>query len=358
MKIRFEKIRHEHLETIFAWLAQDFVQAFWDNSQAHKDDIVNFIEGRNSLSSYCNGKYVYWVAISNNEPFAMLMSIQETHQDDIGAVKLERLSKTGHTYGLDVMIGNQNYLGKGYGAITLAAFMNYFHERIDPKADTFMIDPAYDNPRAIHVYKKAGFKFVGDFVMEGDHSGAGKLHHLLIKTFQPDIALVAASIEDYPLLQNMARFYVYDLSRECGHISSDWQLPPDGLYESFDLKHYFEESTRQAYLVKVYDELAGFVLLNQVTTEKTSQWNMGEFFIIAKFQGQGIGEKVAYKIWDQYPGIWEVSVIPENKSASVFWEKVISQYTRGVFNKVVKCIDYDECQPRRIIFTFDTHSLK
>lgn len=50
--------------------------------------------------------------------------------------------------------------------------------------------------------------------------------------------LVEATLKDYPLIQNMARFYVYDLSRDCGFISKDWALSTDGLYECFDLKHY------------------------------------------------------------------------------------------------------------------------
>ena len=33
---------------------------------------------------------------------------------------------------------------------------------------------------------KAGFEHVADFVMSGDVSGAGKLHHLLIKKFAPN----------------------------------------------------------------------------------------------------------------------------------------------------------------------------
>lgn len=78
-----------------------------------------------------------------------------------------------------------------------------------------------------------------------------------------DISLHPASIDDYPMIQNMARFYVYDLSKVCGHISDEWRLPADGLFESFDFKNYFEENSRRAYLIKVHDDVAGFVLLNQ-----------------------------------------------------------------------------------------------
>jgi hypothetical protein len=36
----------------------------------------------------------------------------------------------------------------------------------------------------------------------------------LDKTLLP--RLILATLEDYPTIQNMARFYVYELSRECG----------------------------------------------------------------------------------------------------------------------------------------------
>lgn len=40
-QIRFEKASFPYKDTIFRWLAEPHVQEFWDNSQAHKDDIVN-----------------------------------------------------------------------------------------------------------------------------------------------------------------------------------------------------------------------------------------------------------------------------------------------------------------------------
>ena len=356
MKIHFKKVTGAHLETIFSWLAEPHIMEFWDNTEAHKDDIVNFAEGRKTPSSYAGGGYVYWIAYLEDEPFAMLMTIQETHKEDIGQEKLKRLSKTGHTYGLDYMIGNPKFFGKGYGSQTLSDFIDYFREFFDPKADTFIIDPASDNPKAKHVYMKAGFKHVCDFMMEGDVSGAGKLHHLLIKKFEPKISIIQATLGDYPRIQNMARFYVYDLSRDCGSISPDWAIPEDGLYESFDFKNYFKEPSRKAYLVKVYDEIAGFVLLNQATEDSTNNWNMGDFFIIAKFQGVGIATGVAQEIWNMHSGKWEVSVIPNNKSALKFWEKAISEFTSGTFNKQIKEVTYDEHCPRRIIFEFDTQN--
>lgn len=104
-----------------------------------------------------------------------------------------------------------------------------------------------------------------------------------------DITIALATLSDYPMIQNMARFYVYDLSRECGFISSDWAIPADGLYESFDFKGYFQDLDKQAFLIKVNEEIAGFALLNENGIIPDTEWNMGEFFILAKFQGKGIG---------------------------------------------------------------------
>ncbi|MCH9632500.1 MAG: hypothetical protein S4CHLAM6_08360 [Chlamydiae bacterium] len=357
-KIIFEQATSAHKEVIFSWLQEPHVQEFWDNTQDHKEDILNFLEGRTRPSTYCDGKYIYWIAHACGKPYAMLMTIQETIKDDIGELKHSHLSKTGNTYGLDYMIGNIRYFGKGYGAQTLVEFIEFFRNEFDEKADTFFIDPMIDNPRAKRVYEKAGFKHIADFIMGGDCSGLKKPHHLLIKKLKSTVTIQPASIDAYPMIQNMARFYVYDLSKECGHTSVDWCLPTDGLFESFSFKNYFEEDSRKAYLVNVYEDVAGFVLLNQATTSEDSDWNMGEFFILGRYQGCGIGKMTAEKVWHRHPGKWEVSVIPENTSALKFWESVIKKFTHGHFTKEMKLIDFDKQQPKRIIFRFDSSEVK
>jgi hypothetical protein len=53
--------------------------------------------------------------------------------------------------------------------------------------------------------------------------------------FKPTLQL--ATIDDYETIQNMARFYAYDMSRECGFIAEEWSFPKNGLYESHDFKN-------------------------------------------------------------------------------------------------------------------------
>lgn len=181
--ITFQKLSEHHLTDVWNWLEEPHVTEFWDNSQEHKDDIINFTHGRQTPSSYCGGEYVYWIAYTTNVPFAMMMSIRETYASDICEEKKESLSKTGNTYSLDMMIGNVDSLGKGFASQTLIVFIDFLRKDIDPKADTFLIDPVCTNKKAIHIYEKAGFDYATDFVMDGDYSGSGQRHFLFVKKF-------------------------------------------------------------------------------------------------------------------------------------------------------------------------------
>jgi predicted acetyltransferase len=300
------------------------------------------------------GIFTYWVGIIDNDPFCFILTAEVNKNENHPQVWLDNISKTGTTYSIDFGIGNTKYLGKGLASPTLKMFAKFFHEKIDPSADTFFIDPGKNNPRAIHVYKKAGFKMVGSFIStEGVFKE--QQSYLMVKHIFSMVKLTKATIDDYPTIQNMARFYVYDMSRYCGFISDEWEFPKNGLYESHDFKKYFIDKTREAFLVKIEDELAGFVLLNKTGALPDTEWNMGEFFIIAKFQGKGIAREIANQIWKTHPGKWEVSVIPENERALIFWRKTINHFTEGNYQEAIKDIDYDKSQPKRYILSFDAN---
>src|SRR3990167_5236429 len=152
--IQFQKASSTHQETIFSWLASPHVREFWDNSPEHKTDIKLFISGRKQPSNYFDG------------------SCPELWR--------QNLSLQGTTISIDFCIGTLNYLGKGLAAPTLEAFVKFFNETVDPKADTFFIDPNKDNLRATHVYEKAGFKLIGSFAAEQGFF-IGKESFLMIK---------------------------------------------------------------------------------------------------------------------------------------------------------------------------------
>jgi len=52
-----------------------------------------------------------------------------------------------------------------------------------------------------------------------------------------------------------------------------------------------------------------------------------------KYRRQGLGKYVAVSIFDRYRGEWVVSQIYSNDVSRTFWEKIISDYTGGHYEK-------------------------
>jgi RPE1 domain-containing protein len=226
MNIYFEEANLNHIDLIFKWLAEHHMMEFWDNSQEHKDDILNFIHGRKQHRFA--GTTKYWIGSidrplsklapvravqgdtedrtgayssvredsstgstqqwptgvefpkRSNEPYCFLLSDILQPEEDLSDIHRNHMSTSGHTIAIDFGIGNTKYLGKGLAAPTLRAFINFYRESIDPLADTFFIDPNQNNIRAKHVYSKAGFEQVGEFNVQ---NGAfkGNVSYLMVR---------------------------------------------------------------------------------------------------------------------------------------------------------------------------------
>jgi len=62
MNIHFEKANLSHIDIIFSWLAEPFVQEFWDNTEGHKDDILNFVHSRKEPSPFVSYEQgILWI---------------------------------------------------------------------------------------------------------------------------------------------------------------------------------------------------------------------------------------------------------------------------------------------------------
>ncbi len=144
------------------------------------------------------------------------------------------------------------------------------------------------------------------------------------------IEVSPAAVSERPILRHLMELYMYDFTEFDGA-----DIGNLGLYEYPYLDHYWVEPERSPFLVRVNDCLAGFVLVaryNYLSSEKDC-WVMAEFFIMRKYRHQGVGERVALNIFDQFPGPWQVGQIIGNPIAIAFWRKVISRYTHDNFQE-------------------------
>jgi len=73
-----------------------------------------------------------------------------------------------------------------------------------------------------------------------------------------EVALVEATRDDIRLLQDMARFYVYDIARRIG-LDPEWAAGREWLYESDDLS-YARDDGNHPFLIEADGMLAGFCL--------------------------------------------------------------------------------------------------
>jgi len=155
--------------------------------------------------------------------------------------------------------------------------------------------------------------------------------------------------EKRQILFNLSQFYQHDMAAFF-EFTSDNLPNSKGLYEPlphFDF--YWREENRFPFLFQCDDKPIGFALVNTVGTTPTVNWNMAEFFIINACRRRRLGQQGAKQVIDQFPGIWEIAVIPENKQALSFWENVIkTTFPQEVSRATLKTVQDPKPHPMKI----------
>ena len=142
-----------------------------------------------------------------------------------------------------------------------------------------------------------------------------------------EVEIVTASIADKFIIRNLMEMYRHDLSE-----FNYEDVGQHGFFGYMYLDHYWTEADRLPFIIKVSGKLAGFVLVRTIEEDTHS---IAEFFIMRKYRRQGIGQTVACRVFDMFPGKWKVAQEGGNVPAQVFWRKVISDYTDGNYREVL-----------------------
>lgn len=135
--------------------------------------------------------------------------------------------------------------------------------------------------------------------------------------------LCRATSEDIPFLQNLAAYYIYDMS-EFTH----WPISADGRYGCRDAS-FWDAPRFEKWLIRVRGEPAGFAAVDTAYPDSRVDLDMAEFFVLRKFRHAGIGGAAATQLFGTYRGRWLVRVLPENAPALAFWRRVIEEFASG-----------------------------
>ncbi len=90
------------------------------------------------------------------------------------------------------------------------------------------------------------------------------------------------------------------------------------------------------FVVRVDGRLAGFALIRQLDRKTPPTFEVGEFFVLRKYRGRGVGKSVACALFDRFRGNWEVRELLENRPAQKFWKAVIGAYAGGEYTEKVE----------------------
>tara|TARA_A100000171_G_C2130437_1_gene146305 strand:+ start:1323 stop:1850 length:528 start_codon:yes stop_codon:yes gene_type:complete len=155
--ITFMPLKADQESLIIKWLDKDHVKEWF-----HGQGLQNILRGVKAFIHNENPSFKAWVAYLKGHPFAFLMSfpLTELDRENPGCHQAKWLEKDKRMMGMDLLIGDENYLGKGLAKPLISEFLSTLHRSVD----IIFIDPELANTRAIHVYEKAGFEKLEEFI--------------------------------------------------------------------------------------------------------------------------------------------------------------------------------------------------
>lgn len=161
-RFHFKPVEKAHRSLVHKWLGSPHI-AKWFYGQGLQNTL-------NHLDDFLNGdsKGNYWLGYDKNRPFAFFITSSiEKPGDEL----TKWCAKEGEAITLDLLIGDIDYLGKGLSYIVIQEFLiNQF-----PNVTEVLIDPEATHSHAIHIYKKVGFKVLGEFIP----SHSPNLHYMM-----------------------------------------------------------------------------------------------------------------------------------------------------------------------------------
>lgn len=138
-----------------------------------------------------------------------------------------------------------------------------------------------------------------------------------------NINLVLVNIKQKDLLRNMVKDYREEL----------FESKNPGEYKYFD--SYFNKKSYKPYFIKVDNQIVGFILVNKYSIVEIKANSIAEFYVKKEYRNKGIGKTAAYKVFNMFPGKWEIREREKNIMAYKFWNKVIGEYTNQSFSELI-----------------------
>lgn len=161
------------------------------------------------------------------------------------------------------------------------------------------------------------------------------------------VELIPATGEQIPALRRLMQLYLYDIAS-----LDQWDIGEDGFYGNPErIESFWVDGNYDKFLIKVDGILAGFALNSRTTGDGGELIHViSEFFILRRYRRTGVGRTAATRLFGNFHGTWELSVMATNTPAQEFWAKVI-----GDLSGKERCqFTVSPCPDDQVVFRFST----
>lgn len=155
MNISFKSLESPDLQRLYEWFQEPHIKEWYANGQSFsKQDIIN----KYSPRVLAEEKVPCFIIHIDDEPvgFIQYYALNDFLPEGVADLShpLFKEEAASDMAGIDLFIGDINYLDKGLGAKIIQAFLE---QKLFPQFKAVVIDPAMNNIRAVKAYEKAGF---------------------------------------------------------------------------------------------------------------------------------------------------------------------------------------------------------
>jgi putative acetyltransferase len=254
--MRIREFTLEDLNIMGVWLAQDYIQKFWGDPQ-------DWIK---EISENISADWVKYFIVECNTPIGFLQ-YYETDKAPQGEWSNEPIG----TVGIDYLIGNIEYLGKGYGSKIVRLLIDYIISK--NHYDYIVADPIEENVSSIKVLENNGFKqnTSGLFCLDLNDKGIK-----IYRATKQDVGMITQLFRDTIQIVN-SKDYPEDEIDDW----SSWWTDHDK----------WQERIEEQYFIKaiVNDKIVGFSSL-------ATDGYLDFMFTHKSYQGQGVASNLIRKI--------------------------------------------------------------
>jgi hypothetical protein len=136
--INFRKLNQPDYHLLHKWLQLEHIRKFWHDGDRNIEQVITHY----SEPDYCN-RFIIEI---NNFSVGYIQSYDVQESSILQYIIVGNLM---YFLGIDIFIGELEYLNKGYAKCILQQFI----EKFGGNHNGFVVDPEISNLKAIHIYK-------------------------------------------------------------------------------------------------------------------------------------------------------------------------------------------------------------